>query len=52
MPESVIISTLSGILYRLKAGCQWREIPVKPYFAPDEMRTGYAVYQHFNKWSS
>lgn len=52
MPESVIISTLSGILYRLKAGCQWREIPVKPHFAPDEMCTGHVVYQHFNKWSS
>jgi len=40
---------VSAILYRLKTGCQWRELPMKQFF-----RTKYSwqsVYYHFQKWS-
>jgi transposase len=40
---------VQAILYRLKTGCQWRELPMKQFF-----RVGYqwqAVYYHFQKWS-
>ena len=36
------------ILYRLKTGCQWRELPMKQFF-----RVKYqwqSVYYHFQKW--
>jgi len=38
-----------AILYRLKTGCQWRELPMKQFF-----RKSYrwqSVYYHFQKWS-
>lgn len=40
---------VSAILYRLKTGCQWRQLPMKQFF-----RYSYkweAVYYHFQKWS-
>jgi len=40
---------VEAILYRLKTGCQWRELPMKQFF-----RTTYgwsSVYHHFQKWS-
>jgi transposase len=40
---------VEAILYRLKTGCQWRELPMKQFF-----RTSYewnSVYYHFQKWS-
>lgn len=39
---------VSAILYRLKTGCQWRELPMKQFF-----RVKYewqSVYYHFQKW--
>jgi transposase len=39
---------VQAILYRLKTGCQWRELPMKQFF-----RQGYkwnSVYYHFQKW--
>ena len=39
---------VEAILYRLKTGCQWRELPMKQFF-----RTRYkwqSVYYHFRKW--
>ena len=39
---------VQAILYRLKTGCQWRELPMKQFF-----RTQYkwqSVYYHFQKW--
>ena len=39
---------IKAILYRLKTGCQWRQIPLKQFF-----RTKYSwssVYAHFRKW--
>ena len=38
-----------SIIYRLKTGCQWRELPMKEFF-----RVKYSwqsVYYHFQKWS-
>jgi transposase len=38
-----------AILYRLKTGCQWRQLPMKQFF-----RVSYkwqSVYYHFQKWS-
>lgn len=40
---------IQAILYRLKTGCQWRELPMKQFF-----RVSYnwqSVYYHFQKWS-
>ena len=40
---------VEAILYRLKTGCQWRQLPMKQFF-----RTKYgwaSVYHHFQKWS-
>ena len=40
---------VTAILYRLKTGCQWRQLPMKQFF-----RGKYrwqSVYYHFQKWS-
>lgn len=40
---------IEAILYRLKTGCQWRQLPMKQFF-----RIKYqwqSVYHHFQKWS-
>jgi len=39
---------IEAILYRLKTGCQWRELPMKQFF-----RVKYkwqSVYYHYQKW--
>ena len=39
---------VEAILYRLKTGCQWRQLPMKQFF-----RVKYnweSVYYHFQKW--
>ncbi|PIF05769.1 MAG: hypothetical protein CSA36_05065 [Draconibacterium sp.] len=39
---------VTAILYRLKTGCQWRQLPMKQFF-----RCKYnwqSVYFHFQKW--
>jgi transposase len=39
---------LQALLYRLKTGCQWRELPMKQFF-----RVRYkwqSVYYHYQKW--
>ena len=38
-----------AILYRLKTGCQWRELPMKLFFR--EKYSWQSVYYHFQKWS-
>lgn len=40
---------VEAILYRLKTGCQWRELPVKQFF--DVHYSWNSVYQHFARWS-
>ena len=39
-----------AIFYRLKTGCQWRELPVKQFTDEVEM-SWQSVYYYFNKWS-
>lgn len=39
---------VSAILYRLKTGCQWRQLPVKQFFS-HEILTWQGVYYHFNE---
>jgi len=41
---------VSGILYRLKTGCQWRELPLKEIFS-DKGLSWQGVYHHFRKWA-
>jgi transposase len=38
------------ILYRLKTGCQWRELPTKAFFSNKVLHWN-TVYYYFNKWS-
>lgn len=39
---------VEAILYRLKTGCQWRELPTKHFF---EVHYSWnSVYQHFRRW--
>ena len=40
---------VSAILYRLKTGCQWRQLPVKQFFS-NNILTWQGVYYHFNEW--
>ena len=41
---------IKAIIYRLKTGCQWRELPVA-IFCDKIIITWQTVYYHFNKWS-
>lgn len=44
-----VLCIVQLILYRLKTGCQWRELPIKQYL--DEPYSWKSVFHHFNKWS-
>lgn len=41
---------VSAILYRLKTGCQWRELPVQAFFDGAGL-SWQGVYHHFRKWA-
>nr|WP_240337104.1 transposase [Rufibacter sp. SYSU D00308] len=41
---------MSAILYRLKTGCQWRELPTREFFGIVPM-SWQGVYHHFSKWA-
>ncbi|WP_193788629.1 IS5 family transposase [Rufibacter ruber] len=41
---------VSAILYRLKTGCQWRELPTKEFFDGERL-SWQGVYHHFRKWA-
>lgn len=49
-PKIEIWQVLKAIIYRLKTGCQWRELPIAVFFGivPVSWNT---VYYYFNKWS-
>lgn len=49
-PTVPIVSVVQAILYRLKTGCQWRELPVKQFFGDASITWG-GIFYHFNKWS-
>ncbi len=38
------------ILYRLKTGCQWRQLPIGQFFTEEQL-TWQGVYYYFNRWS-
>ena len=40
---------VTAILFRLKTGCQWRQLPMKQFFR--EKYSWQSVYYHFQKWS-
>ncbi|WP_299762666.1 IS5 family transposase [uncultured Pontibacter sp.] len=40
---------VSAILYRLKTGCQWRELPLKEFFQGQGL-SWQGVYHHFQEW--
>ena len=40
---------VEAIIYRLKTGCQWRQLPMKQFFRIKYKWPG--VYHHFQKWS-
>ncbi|MEK6479900.1 transposase [Catalinimonas sp. 4WD22] len=45
-----IVEIVECILYRLKTGCQWREVPTKQFFTVKVLAWS-TVFYHFNKWS-
>lgn len=44
-----VLSIVEAILYRLKTGCQWRELPMRQFFGDTEYGWN-SVFQHFNRW--
>ncbi|WP_299291822.1 IS5 family transposase [uncultured Mucilaginibacter sp.] len=44
-----IFQVVKAIFYRLKTGCQWRELPLK-HFINDVSVSWQNVYYYFNKW--
>jgi len=49
-PKVPVVEIVMLILYRLKTGCQWRQLPLKQFFSGEAL-TWNGVYHHFNKWS-
>ena len=45
----LLAEIVSAILYRLKTGCQWRQLPTKQFFSNKSL-TWQGVYYHFNEW--
>ncbi|WP_314006072.1 IS5 family transposase [Xanthocytophaga flava] len=45
-----LIEIVECILYRLKTGCQWRELPTKEFFSRNALHWN-TVYYYFSKWS-
>jgi transposase len=40
---------VSAIIYRLKTGCQWRELPAAQFFEGEKIGWQ-GIYHHFRKW--
>lgn len=49
-PTAPLEEIVEAIFYRLKTGCQWRELPVKMFFSHSVLSWN-TVYHHFNQWS-
>ena len=45
-----VTAVVCAILYRLKTGCQWRQLPLKEFFE-DTSVSWNTVFYHFNRWS-
>lgn len=50
-PQAELCEIIGAILYKLKSGCQWRQLPVKQFFAGKSL-SWQGVYHHFRKWVS
>lgn len=42
---------VQAVLYKLKTGCQWRQLPVESFFKSYEL-SWQGVYYHFRKWAT
>lgn len=42
-----LVELVEAILYRLKTGCQWRELPTEKFFS-ETILSWNSVYYHFN----
>ena len=49
-PKVPLVELVEAILYRLKTGCQWRELPTEKFFRGTILSWN-SVYYHFNKWN-
>jgi len=47
--KTPVFQIVRAILYRLKTGCQWRELPLKQFIDHTPM-SWQSVYYYFNKW--
>ncbi|WP_181308924.1 IS5 family transposase [Rufibacter sp. XAAS-G3-1] len=50
-PQVKPSAIMSAILYRLKTGCQWRELPTREFFDGAGL-SWQGVYHHFRKWAA
>lgn len=48
-PKTKLWRVVKAIIYRLKTGCQWRELPLASFF-PKVKISWQSVYYHYNKW--
>jgi len=49
-PKVALWRIVKAIIYKLKTGCQWREIPLKLFFTKVKI-SWQSVYYHFRKWT-
>lgn len=48
-PTVPMVEIINAILYKLKTGVQWHQLPVKALFE-DQPLTWHSVYYHYRKW--
>lgn len=48
-PKVALATIVQAILYRLKTGCQWRQLPLKAFFDGEALSYS-GVYYHHRKW--
>ncbi|QMU27441.1 transposase [Adhaeribacter radiodurans] len=48
-PKVEQVAILRAILYKLKTGCQWRQLPTGVFFGK-QLLCWQGVYYHFRKW--
>lgn len=47
-PTVPLVEIVNAILYKLKTGVQWRQLPVKGFFSGKPL--SWQVYHHYRKW--
>ena len=48
-PSADLLEVVETILYKLKTGCQWRQLPLKQFFTKVTL-SWEGVYYHFREW--